>query len=116
MFRFVENYETGSEKDSAQITEIRDDVNAMLQATGKPGIDQTTIGQLVRKVFGPSVHRKKSKSEGRSVYKYFGLKRKLPTLGERSHLTERPSQESSPQTNPSAAVESSDVQVLTLRE
>ena len=68
MFRFAENYETGSEKNSVQITEIRDDVNAMLQATGNPGIDQTAIGQLVREVFGPSVHkRSRNRKEGAST-------------------------------------------------
>ena len=49
----------------------------MLQSQQRPGIQEAEVGKIVRDVFGPDVHRRKTKHKGESVYKYFGLKRKL---------------------------------------
>lgn len=79
------------------MTDIRDNINTLLQSQGRPELEQTAIGKLVRDAFGPIVQRKKSKSEGRNVYKYFGLKKKVSPRSQESHLVDQTSQEAAPQ-------------------
>ena len=52
-------------------------VNAMLQSQQRPGIQEAEVGKIVRDLFGPDVHRMKTRHKGESAYKYFGIKRKL---------------------------------------
>ena len=49
----------------------------MLQSQQRPGIQEAEVGKIVRDLFGPDVHRMKTKHKGESPYKYFGIKREL---------------------------------------
>ena len=60
---------------------------------------QADVGKVVRDVFGRRVQRKKTKHQGNSIYKYFGLKRKRVNNDIAHDSSRRPCSSGLPSTN-----------------
>ena len=74
--RFENYYEIGTQSEGSLTNDVQAEVSILLQSHQKPPLLEADVGKVVRDVFGRKVQRKKTKHQGNSVYKYFGLERK----------------------------------------
>ena len=97
--RFENHYEIGTQSEGSLTNDVRAEVSKLLQSHQNPPLLEADVGKVVRDVFGGRVQRKKTKHQGNSVYKYFGLKRKRVNDDTAHDSSKRPCSSGLPSTN-----------------
>ena len=97
--RFENHFEIGTQSEGSLTNDVQAEVSLLLQSHQKPPLLEADVGKVVRDVFGRRVQRKKTKYQGNSVYKYFGLKRKRVNDDIAHDSSRRPCSSGLPSTN-----------------
>ena len=98
--RFINYYEIGTQSEGSLTNDVQAEVSILLQSNQKPPLLEADVGKVVRDVFGRrNKKRKKTKHQGNSVYKYFGLKMKRVNDDIAHDSSSRPCSSGLPRTN-----------------